>query len=89
MYSSQDLERFYFEYQSEWMPCEISIQAYCSKNNVPYKIMDRLVPGISSSALSMLKKGLKGIEESEAFQNYRYPSFLSEDDVGINQLNPQ
>ena len=46
MYSSEDLEKFYFDYQTEWMPRGMSIQAYCSRNNVPYKILDRWIKGI-------------------------------------------
>lgn len=35
MYSSEDLERFYAEYQSEWVPRRMTIRAYCDRNNVP------------------------------------------------------
>ena len=38
MYSSEDLERFYFQYQTEAMPKGISIEHFCSCNKVPYKI---------------------------------------------------
>ena len=37
MYSSEDLERFYFQYQTEAMPKGISIEQFCSRNKVPYK----------------------------------------------------
>ena len=40
MYSSEDLERLYLDYQSEWVPRGITLQAYCSRNNVPYKVME-------------------------------------------------
>ena len=40
MYSSEDLERFYLDYQSEWVPRGMTLQAYCSRNNVPYKVME-------------------------------------------------
>lgn len=46
MYSSEDLERFYFDYQIEWMPRGMSIQAYCSRNNVPYKVLDKWIRDI-------------------------------------------
>ena len=46
MYSSEDLERFYFDYQTEWMPRGMSIQAYCSRNNVPYKVLDKWIRDI-------------------------------------------
>ena len=38
MYSSEDLERFYFQYQTEAMPKGISIEQFCSRNKVPYNI---------------------------------------------------
>ena len=46
MYSSEDLEKFYFDYQTEWMPRGMSIQAYCSRNNVPYKVLDKWIRDI-------------------------------------------
>ena len=46
MYSSEDLEKFYFDYQTEWMPRGMSIQAYCSKNNVPYRVLDKWIRDI-------------------------------------------
>lgn len=38
MYSHEDLERFYFQYQTEAMPKGISIEQFCSRNKVPYNI---------------------------------------------------
>lgn len=38
MYSSEDLERFYFQYQTEAIPNGISIEQFCSRNKVPYNI---------------------------------------------------
>ena len=46
MYSSEDLEKFYFDYQTERMPRGMSIQAYCSRNNVPYKVLDKWIRDI-------------------------------------------
>ena len=43
MYSSEDLERFYFQYQTEAMPKGISIEQFCSRNKVPYNIFYNLV----------------------------------------------
>ena len=53
MYSSEDLEKFYFDYQTEWMPRGMSIYAYCSRNNVPYKILDRWIKGIYKRVVSV------------------------------------
>ena len=41
MYSSEDLERFCLDYQSEWAPRGITLQAYCSHINVQFKVMDK------------------------------------------------
>lgn len=38
MYSREDLEKFYFQHQTEAMPQGISIEQFCSRNKVPYNI---------------------------------------------------
>lgn len=46
MYSSEDLERFYVGYQSEWVPRGMTMRAFCDTNNVPYRVMDNFVRNI-------------------------------------------
>lgn len=41
MYSSEDLERFYFQYQTEAMPRGESVEQFCLKNKVPYNIFSK------------------------------------------------
>ena len=41
MYSSEDLERFYFQYQTEALPHGESIQSFCVRNKVPYNIFSK------------------------------------------------
>ena len=41
MYSSEDLERFYFQYQTEALPHGESLQSFCLKNKVPYNIFQK------------------------------------------------
>lgn len=41
MYSSEDLERFYFQYQTEGVPKGISIQTFCLTNQVPYNLFSK------------------------------------------------
>ena len=41
MYSSEDLERFYFQYQSEALPHGESLQSFCVKHKVPYTIFQK------------------------------------------------
>lgn len=43
MYSSEDLERFYFLYQTEAMPKGIFIEQFCSRNNVPLVTKEVLI----------------------------------------------
>ena len=41
MYSSEDLERFYFQYQTEALPHGESLQSFCIMNKVPYNIFQK------------------------------------------------
>ena len=41
MYSSEDLERFYFRYQTEALPHGESLESFCVKNKVPYNIFQK------------------------------------------------
>lgn len=41
MYSNEDLERFYFQYQTEALPSGESVQSFCRRNNVPYNIFSK------------------------------------------------
>ena len=62
MYSSEDLERFYFLYQTEAMPKGISIEQFCSRNKVPcnifYKWYKERANRIQSSLLELLRCSL-------------------------------
>ena len=41
MYSNEDLERFYFKYQSEALPHGQSLQSFCLNNHVPYNLFSK------------------------------------------------
>jgi len=41
MYSSEDLERFYFQYQCEALPHGESLQSFCLKHHVPYNLFHK------------------------------------------------
>lgn len=41
MYSNEELERFYFRYQTEALPSGESVQSFCKHNNVPYNIFSK------------------------------------------------
>ena len=78
MYSSEDLERLYFQYQTEAMPKGISIEQFCSLNKVPYnifykwykdtrnKIVEVKVDGLSSSVQEQPKKEPRQQEPQKA-----------------------
>ena len=41
MYCNEDLERFYFKYQSEALPHGQSLQSFCLNNHVPYNLFSK------------------------------------------------
>ena len=41
MYSSEDLGRFYFQYQTEALLRGESVQSFCARNKVPYNIYSK------------------------------------------------
>ena len=59
MYSSEDLERFYFQYQTEAMPKGISIEQFCSCNKVPYNIFYKWYKESANRMQSSLLKLLR------------------------------
>lgn len=64
MYSSEDLERFYLDYQSEWVPRGMTLQACCSRNNVPYKVMENYLRNIQKKIAGVKVVG-RPTEESQ------------------------
>ena len=67
MYSSEDLERFYFDYQTEWMPRGMSIQAYCSRNNVPFKVLNKWIRDIYKRVVPVQVTGVPDQIESSDY----------------------
>lgn len=41
MYNSEDLERFYFHYQTEALPHGELLRSFCIKNKVSYNIFQK------------------------------------------------
>lgn len=66
MYSSEDLERFYVEYQSEWVPRGMTMRAFCDRNNVPYRVMDNFVRNIRKKIVEVEVTGRPEEGEPEA-----------------------
>lgn len=66
MYSSEDLERFYLEYQSEWEPRGMTMRAFCDRNNVPYRVMDNFVRNIRKKIVEVTGRHEEGEPEAPA-----------------------
>ena len=41
LYSNDDLERFYYQYQTEAVPSGESVQSFCKRNSVPYNFFSK------------------------------------------------
>ncbi len=65
MYSSEDLERFYFQYQSEAFPHGESLQSFCVKNKVPYNIFQKWFKDTRKKVVSVQIDGAPEISHSE------------------------
>lgn len=52
MYSNEDLERFYFQYQTESKPSGEAIQSFCKQDHVPYNIFFKMVYKYSNLSIS-------------------------------------
>ncbi len=72
MYSSEDLERFYFQYQTEAMPKGISVEQFCLHNKVPYNIFYKWYRDTRNKIVEVKVDGRpaqpQGKEESETHQ---------------------
>ncbi len=65
MYSSEDLERFYFQYQTEALPHGESLQSFCVKNKVPYNIFQNMVQGYPKKVVEVQVDGVPVIGHEE------------------------
>ena len=66
MYSSEDLERFYFQYQTEAMPKGISIEQFCSRNKVPYNIFYKWYKDTRNKIVEVKVDGLLTSDQEES-----------------------
>ena len=58
MYSSEDLERFYFQYQTEALPHGESLQSFCVKHKVPYNIFQKWFKDTSKQVVEVQIDGI-------------------------------
>ena len=65
MYSSEDLERFYFQYQTEALPHGESLQSFCIKNKVPYNIFQKWFKDTRKKVVEVQVDGAPGLTHEE------------------------
>lgn len=78
MYSSEDLERFYFQYQTEAMPTGVSIEQFCSRNKVPYNIFYKWYKDTRNKIVEVKVDGLPtSAQEDPKKESFSRPIFYS------------
>ena len=82
MYSSEDLESFYFQYQTEALPHGESLQSFCVKNKVPYNIFQKWYRDIRKKVVEVQVDGAPAIghEEKSRASDQPQPVSPSRDD---------
>ena len=68
MLSSEDLERFYFQYQTEAVPLGMSVQTFCLRNNVPYNIFHKWYKDTRKKIVEVQVDGVPSGPPSESGQ---------------------
>lgn len=64
MYSSEDLEIFYFQYQTECLPNGESVQSFCKRNKVPYNIFQKWYKNTCNKIVEVQVEGLLAVRSS-------------------------
>ena len=78
MYSSEDLERFYFQYQSEALPHGESLQSFCVKNKVPYNIFQKWFKDTRKKVVEVQIDGAPEIGHEEKPKTSEQPQPVSQ-----------
>lgn len=65
MYSSEDLERFYLQYQTEALPPGESLQSFCVKHKVPYNIFQKWFKDTRKKVVEVQIDGVTVINHEE------------------------
>ena len=66
MYSSEDLERFYFQYKTEALPLGMSIETFCLKNKVPYNIFSKWYKDTRKKVVEVQVDGIPRVRETSS-----------------------
>ena len=78
MYSSEDLERFYFQYQTEALPHGESLQSFCVKNKVPYNIFQKWYKDTRKKVIEVQIDGVPEIGHEEKSKTSDQPQAASQ-----------
>jgi len=80
MYSSEDLERFYFQYQTKSFPRGESLQSFCVKHNVPYSIFQKWFKDTRKKVVEVWIDGVPVINHEEKSKPIDQPQTVSKSD---------
>lgn len=80
MYSSEDLERFYFQYQTESFPHGESLQSFCVKHKVPYSIFQKWFKDARKKVVEVRIDGVPVINHEEKSKPIDQPQTVSKSD---------
>lgn len=78
MYSSEDLESFYFQYQTEALPHGESLQSFCFKNKVPYNIFQNWFKDTRKKVVEVWIDGASVINDEEKCKTSDQPQSVSQ-----------
>ena len=77
MYSSEDLERFYFQFQTEALPHGESLQSFCVKNKVPYNIFRKWFKDTRKKVVEVQIDGAPVVPQEEKTKTGAQPAPVS------------
>ena len=78
MDSSEDLERFYFQYQTEALPHGESLRSFCVKNKVPYNIFQKWYKDTRKKVVEVRMDGLPIADSGESSKPFSQSQAVSE-----------
>ena len=81
MYSSEDLERFYFQYKTEALPLGMSIETFCLKNKVPYNIFSKWYKDTRKKVVEVQVDGIPSETEISSVKDTEASSVSPKDSV--------
>lgn len=74
MYSSEDVESFYFQYQSETLPHGESLQSFCLRNKVSHNVFYKWYKDTRKKIVAVQVDGAPAEENEESSMPVSLPS---------------